>query len=313
MGINRHLPGSSESIYMALDKAKGTKDNPPSYGNILSTATSTRLDAIFITYGLGRKTLFNCQGKSTEATTAKDEIELVLRFLNSHYIQVLNFMIRDGVFPAEYRAFFNIPVTSATVPDQASEKAVEMLSQYIIDGEPLMITAGGKAVPYPLSKDISDGLALLKAKQQAQANALVDTKTAMSDLKTLGVEASAVTKKVWDEVETHFNEEPIESMRNDSRIWGLVYVSTGTPLVISAHIVQIAGGIAVDVSGVEAMIVETDETTLSAIGGLLSLNTHATGKVTLRLTKTGLVEKDIAVDMSAGTNLDLGIIVMAAI
>ena len=313
MGIYRHLPGSNESIYIALQKAKETKNNPPSYGNILSPTTSTRLDTIFDTYGLGRKALFNCQGKSTEATTAKETVEMVLRFLNSHYIQVLNFMIRDGIFPAEYRAFFNIPVTSTAVPNQGTEKAVEMLSQHIIDGEPLMIAAGGKAVPYPLLKDISDGLALLKTKQQVQANALVDTKTAMSALKSLGIEASAVTKKVWDEVETHFNEEPIESMRNDSRIWGLVSISTGTPLVISAHIVQIAGGIAVDVSGVEAMIVETDETALSAIGGLLSLNTHATGKVTLRLTKTGLLEKDIAVDMSAGTSLDLGIIVMVAV
>ena len=313
MGMHKHLADTTEARFIALKTGKNKKDNPPSYGNILTASTGGRVDIIYGKYDTGRNLVITCEGASTFATSVKDGLVHTLRLMNSHYIQELNFRIVDKVFPAEYRKYFNIPVISGAVPAQDSEEAVELLSNTIIAGEPQMIAAGGTAISYPTKLDLINTLTLLKAKREIHEAAQLATRDAKKALNLLNVEADAVIKKIAAEVETHFNEESIESMHIDARDWGVVYVSTDTPQIITANVMHQVAAALVAIVGVKALIIVTDESALTGNEGELSLKTKATGTPVLRLSKVGFKDKDIIVDLTTAKGLDLGIVVMEAI
>jgi len=59
----------------------------------------------------------------------------------------------------------------------------------------------------------------------------------------LNEEADGVIKKVWDEVETFYNEEDKESQRANAREWGVVYVTVGQePATINIELRNISTG-----------------------------------------------------------------------
>ena len=102
-------------------------------------------------------------------------------------------------------------------------------------------------------------------------------------------------------------------MHIDARDWGVVYVSTGTPLIITAHVMhQVAANLECIV-GAKALIIVTEESALTGNEGELSLKTKATGTPVLRLTKVGFKDKDIILDLTSAKSLDLGIVVMEAV
>lgn len=310
MCISRRMPNSQESVWLALSKAKYTRDHPPIYGNILSAKTTARLDIIYESFREGRNTLKACLVISTQATRDKEEMMMKLLLLNSHYIQNLNFMIADKVFPESYRSCFGISNKSEAVPNQRTERRIEMLSKNIIDGEPLMIVLGGKPIPYPLLKDIQDGLALLQKKNIFQENALVDTDAAKNVMKKLLPEAYAVARKIWDEVDTYFDLKQKSSARVDSRVWGMVFVNSGNPIIVQGIIATMNEEEIMPLTGAKAMIVETDEWAFSLLQGNLKLKTNATGMVNICISMIGFEDRIIQREMETKKNIDLGLVMM---
>jgi len=230
--------------------------------------------------------------------------------LNSHYIQVLNFHIEEKIFPESYRGYFGIPVTSKSVPEQTTETEVANLSQTIIDGEALMIVAGGHAIPFPLSTVIHTNLVLLLLNNKKHLDATDALNLANENNKELNIEASACSKKVWDEVETYYDGGTMESKRKNSRTWGVNYTSSGVPVQISAHIIEMVAGVATPVVGVNALVVETTDTAVSGAEGALLVKVLTTGSVTIHLTMTGFKDKDVTTEINSSANIDLGIVIM---
>lgn len=304
------LPRSYESIWTGVMRAKQKKDNPPAYGNILSEDTSTRLDDTCLSFGDGRKLLAKSLALSSFATAEKDKVLYHQKMLNSFYIQVLNFHIELEIFPASYRAFYKIPINSAAIPDQKTEDSILELSTNIAEGEPLMIAAGGHAIPFPLLLTITNNLALLKTKLQNQSNAIDDSDKATEDLSVMSVAAAAVVKKVWDEVETYYDEGTIESKRKNSREWGVLYVSVGAPVPITGHIMEMVLGAPVAIVGVKAFIADTEEEAFSTSEGALLLKTMATGPVIITFSMDGFADKLVTTEIDNSNPIDLGIIVM---
>ena len=310
MSVVRILPRSYESIWTGLHRAKLKKDNPPAYGNILSDAISLRIDSLAIDFPLARKDLATKLAASAAATASKDKVVNMQRMKNSQYIQNLNFHIDQGLFPESYRSCYKIANTSNAVPDQHSEDAIDTLAQNIIEGEALMILAGGTAILFPTALSIQANLTLLNAQQIAQSNAIDASDKAKEELKVLSVEGAAVVKKAWDEVETYYDEGTIESKRKNAREWGVLYVSVGNPVPITAHIMELVLGAPVAIVGVKAFIADTEEVAYSISEGALLLKTTATGAVIITLSMDGFADKFITVEIDNSNPIDLGIIVM---
>ena len=67
-------------------------------------------------------------------------------------------------------------------------------------------------------------------------------------------EADAVVEKVWDEVETFYNEETPASIRRKAREWGIIYVSD-IQLTFNIHAKD-----SVSNNPIEAVVCELTET-----------------------------------------------------
>lgn len=306
MGISRRLPQSTTGFWTAIQKAKQKKDNPPAYGNILTAPTTTRLDAIFTSFSAARNVLAVKKALSALATTAKNSSLARLTMMNSHYIQVLNMKIARNDFPAAYRSFYNIPASSSAVPSQVSEAAVAQLANNIITGEPAMIAAGGVAIPFPTLAEVTSALNTFNHAEAEQSNKMEDTDAAEEALDALIPEASGVVRKIWDEVETYFNEETIESKRANAREWGVVYVSDSAVATVTGRVVQIAGGVTTPVNGATVLIIETEESVTTAADGLFSITSDGLGEVTVHFTAAGFADKDVVITLTEGVDVDMG-------
>ena len=310
MTISRRLPQGTESIWAAIQKATERTTNPPPYGNIVTAPTTTRLDALAISYSTARTDVFVKQALSSLDTAGKDEAMAFQRMINSQYIQGLNFSIDQKICPPSYRSFFGIAVNSGSVPDQKSETAVATLAQNIISGEALMILAGGVAISFPLVSSIQSHYLILQAKNKKHNDALDALDLAKETILTLYAEAYAVIKKTWDEVETYYDEGTMESKRKNARLWGVMYANTGDPVTLTGHIMEMVNGAPVAVVGAKATILESEETATSLSEGALVLRTTMVGTITIRLSMDSFADKDLIMDIDSAKNVDLGIIVM---
>ena len=234
MAIRRVLPRSSDSRYNALSAAKQKKDSTAPANLPITAATATRLENIHTQFGAARNNLSIKQAESVLATSQKTTLLNSLALKGSHYLQVFNMHVAEGIFPAAYRAYYKIDTNSAAVPPLKTEAEIVAIAQNIVDGEPNMIAAGGSAIPFPTKATIQTLLTAVLTKQNDQSTKKEATDTAEEALYALNTEADAVIKKVWDEVETFWNEEPTESMRRKTREWGVVYISDDKLATITA-------------------------------------------------------------------------------
>jgi hypothetical protein len=306
MSIKRTLPRSSNSRFDALNVAKQKKDSTAAAKIAITPATSSRLDAVHASFGQGRNTLSVKVAESVLATTQKEALQYGQKLKNSHYVQVFNMHIEQDIFPAAYRAYFKIDTNSAAVPLQNTEAEITALAQAIIDGEPNMIAAGGVAIPFPKMATIQAGLTALVAKQKDQSTKKDATDAAQEALLKMNTEADAVIKKVWDETETFWNEEPTESKRRKSREWGVVYVSDDTKATITGIVKDKATGIAIAAATVT--IVSSDEGTTTDATGAFALKTGTEDAQVLNIDKAGYAPKDIDITVVLGEDIDLGVV-----
>lgn len=306
MSISRKLPRSSNSRYDALIAAKQKKDSVPAANNALTTATSTRLNNVVALFGNARNTLSVKKAESILATNQKDTLLEKVAMKNSHYLQVLNMHIAQSIYPEAYRAYYKIDTNSTALPSQKLENEVVAVAQSIIDGEPSMIAGGGAAIPFPKLADIQTGFTALINKQKEQSSKKDATDQAEEAIVMLNTEADAVIKKIWDEVETFWNEHPAESLRKKSREWGVVYISD-TQLTNIAGIVKDKDDSSL-ITAATVTIVSSDESTTTETTGVFTLKTGTEDAQVVRIEKAGYTTKDINITVLLGKAIDLGVV-----
>lgn len=306
MGIRRLLPRSSDSRYNALSAAKQKKDSTAAANLPITPATATRLENIYTQFGIARNNLSIKQAESVLATSQKTTLLNSLTLKSSHYIQVFNMHVAEDIFPAAYRAYYKIDTNSAALPPLKTEADIVGVAQNIVDGEPNMIAAGGSAIPFPTKATIQTLLTAVLTKQNDQSTKKEATDTAEEAIYALNTEADAVIKKVWDEVETFWNEEPTESMRRKAREWGVVYISDDKLATITAIVKDKNTAAPIDAATVT--IVSSDEATTTDATGAFTLKSGNEDAQVLRIEKAGYTTKDITLTIVPGQTIDLGVV-----
>jgi hypothetical protein len=308
MAIFRRLPRSSDSRFNAITAAKQKKDSTAAANLPTTAATNTRLDSVYTQFTAARNTLSIKRAESILSTNQKEMLLASLALKSSHYVQVLNMHIAQGLFPAAYRAYFKIDTNSTAVPSIRTESDIVALAQNIVDGEPNMVAAGGTVIPFPTKTVIKTLLATVVAKQNEQSLKKDATDAAEEALYNLNTEADAVIKKIWDEVETFWNEEPIEGLRRKSREWGVVYISDEKITTITAIVKDSANATAIDAATIT--IVSSDEATITDATGAFTLKSGNEDAQVLRIEKAGYNTKDISITIVAGVAMDLGVVAL---
>lgn len=286
MSITRKLPGTDETRNIALASAKTKKDNTPPAGIAITPATITRLDAMQPLFSSLMQARANALQTQSDSTTVKDAAQQRARMFVSHFIQAFNNGVDRGIFPASHRALYQLDVNSGSVPDISTEALLTLWGLRLINGDAVRIGAGGAPMAMPTIAEVQTEYNAFTATNTAQSTAKNNYDGAQEDVEDQREEADKIILKVWDEVETFFNEETITSKRRKAREWGVVYVSTVKSTIRGkARHAQTAAALA----GVSARLVETNESVATYADGNFELVTGFVGDGNLEFAKPSFI------------------------
>jgi len=231
--IARRLPQSNKTRQDALFAATDKKDSLPPSGNILTAATTTRLDAVKPSYETAMDAVVVKGNALRVQSKVKNSTRNTLDKLTRAFIKIFNIGIDIGKFLDTDLSFYNLP-PNGTLPKLTADQDLINVGRDIIKGENNRVTGGGTPMSTVDIAEYATAYNDFKAALTAQSNKKDELDTAQEAVGAMNKEADAVIKKVWDEVETFYNEEEKDSQRANAREWGVVYITIGIkPSIIS--------------------------------------------------------------------------------
>jgi len=279
---SRRRPNTNVSRLKALSAAK-TKNDLLGAGSFLTTNTQNRLNAITADYGVKYHAIGLAKNALAVATVEKTETLTALRTLVSHFIQVFNLGVVRQVFNATDRTFYHIDVSSAAVPPIANEADLALVANNLVTGDPDRITAGGVPMAMPPITEVANALTNYNKAAETHTTATDAYDAALEAQDALNPEADKVIKKVWDEVETYYNEESPESQRQNAREWGVIYERKGSEKTITGMVTDQATN--APLAGATVKLEDGTNTATTGADGKYELTTVLMGEqiITARL------------------------------
>ncbi len=280
MGLSRRLPASINSRKAALDTAFDKMSNPGPSGNFLSDATNNRLEVARAAYQDGFNALIGARFQLHSATPTKRTAYEEARTYVRHFIMVFNMGVTRGVYTAAQRSFFNIEVTDDTAPTINSEADLLAKGQQIINGNAARLSAGGAAMGFPTIAEVTDKFNTFKNLHISYSNLKDELDIEQESMEAQKTEVDNVILRVWNEVETFYSEEEIDSKRANAREWGVKYIPTGTSKAVMLELRMRDGG---ELPEVGQVLLEDEQGTVNEDGNAI-YNTILFGDLTVQVT-----------------------------
>jgi hypothetical protein len=308
MGIKRRLPNSDETRHIALSTAKTKKDNTPPGNIVITPNTTTRLDAAQPLFAQKMQARGKVLQLQSDSTSAKATAQAKAKMYISHFIQTFNMGVDRGIFPASHRAFYQLDVSSKSVPLLNTEPLVTLWGQRLIDGDVERLAAGGVAMPMPTIAEVTTECNVFKTANIEQSTAKDAYDKAQEAVSGMRPEVDKLILRIWDEVETAFNDEPIESKRRKAHEWGVVYVST-QKTTFTGTVTDAATGN--PLQNVNVALVESGDIVQTLPDGTYTLSTIFTGEGTLEFALEGYETQTLPVEVHEGGSVTQDVVFMA--
>ena len=106
--------------------------------------------------------------------------------------------------------------------------------------------------------------------------------------------------RIWDEVETAFDDETPSSKRRKAREWGVVYHST-QKTIITGNVTDIVTTL--PLANVNVILLESENTVQTDISGNYKMETTFVGEGILQFSLDDYATQTIAVDVPEGSSL----------
>jgi len=313
MSITRRLPKSNPARLAALRAAADKKNTYLPGASFLTPTTDNRLDTILGQYESATTAINVSRVTLLDLTANKNVAMASCRMFTSHFLQTLTMAVDRNVFPKSVLAYYELTASSPTVPAMNSEGQVNAAALATINGETLRTGAGGIAIPFPAISEVQAEYNTFHQLLMQQTVAADQLDNAQETRSSLNTEADAVIKKVWDEVETYYNEEAIQSKRANAREWGVVYISD-TRISITGRVVNAVANspLPMPVGNATVVIIEADDTTITNAAGEFDLKTGMTGTATIEITADGFQPFTMTQNIE-GESINLGDILLTAL
>jgi len=265
-------PNSQDTRMIALNQAGNKLSLVPPAENPLSPTTTTRLQNMRTDYAAKMTAISVAKFAYNGNTPIKVAAENNCRLFTSHFIQVFNLGIVRGRYTVGQRTFFFIPIDSDAVPPIENEPQLLSVSANLLSGDPLRVAAGGAPLENPTIAEVQAARDAYQTAFNNQTTFKDALDVKQEDLEAIEEEADKVIKKVWDELETFYNEEADESRRENCREWGVVYSSFGAEKTITGTILNNGN----PASGFKVRLENGRNHNLTAPNGTYELNTTLT-------------------------------------
>ena len=278
MSISIRRPKTNISRQKALNKARDKNTATPG-NDVLKVSTANALTVNAPIYNTAMQNSANTKALYNTKTAVKDIAVIECRHYNSHFIQVFNFGVVRGKYPAGHRSFYHLETDSDALPNMDSEDNVQLWGHYIVDGDAARLLAGGVAMANPDAAEVNTALGTMETLLMEHSNLADDLDAKQELIDDLNEDViDDLIKKIWDEVESTYGSETPESKRANCRHWGVVYATDGIPATLSGLVKNSDGTPA---AGANIEIEETGAETITNSEGRYTIDTVILGDVTI--------------------------------
>lgn len=311
----RRLPQSNPARFKAMTAAKDMKDAIPAPLIIPFTpATIIKIDLQLPAYQVKIAAAEAALQLQTNLRAQIETAKELASWLISDFYEALQRAIRRGTFEASVRTWYGLAASDATTPFARTEADVNYWGGKAATGEATRIAAGGAPITFPAIAEVTAAVTAFKNLNLQQANAKIAYDTAQEQLAALNPELDKLILKMWNEIETTFDEGDKPSMRRKAREWGVIYVQnpgeapSPDEFSIMGKVREEGAGSTPAIEDAEITVVETNDQVLSDNNGDFLVPLLDPGTYTLQVAKTGFVTKTINnVQVSAGVITELDI------
>jgi hypothetical protein len=167
------------------------------------------------------------QAYHLQSEKSKDYIKVLRKskIYISHFIQVVNMAIIRGDLPTAERNYFGLSSDQKKVPLVSTEAELIIWGEKLIAGENLRISKGHTPITNPTMAVVKvwyeKFIDLYKYQKMLQKNSA----RSQEKLAELRKEADEIILCIWNEVEHFFSTLVEDKKRENSKLYGLVYVT----------------------------------------------------------------------------------------
>jgi hypothetical protein len=220
---SRRLPQTDDQRSTALQVCNVKYQNTAAPLRLISATQFTTLGGVLSPWRGAREALGPLLATQTAATaTAQSALTTCVRVI-SHFIQVLNFAIERGTLTPSARAFYELPISHAEVPDMNTAEETLLWAARLATGETARIGAGGPALAWPAIAEVNTAANALQSALTAQSTAKDAYDLAQEIVSDQRPTVDPFIKDLWDTIEFNLRTEDASSLRRKAREWGVVY------------------------------------------------------------------------------------------
>ena len=95
----------------------------------------------------------------------------------------------------------------------------------MVDGDAARVAAGGAAMGFPDINEVADAFQDFRTKHTEKSNKKDAYDRAQEVVEKMRKKVDKLIRRIWDEVETAYNDEELPSIRRKARAWGVIYVA----------------------------------------------------------------------------------------
>ena len=295
MTFHRSLPSSNSSRYAAIEAAKRKVAHlAPDEDKPITPATESRLNNVGEQYLTAYQEATLALAKQVKATEVAVKSRGVVKMHISHFIQVFNFGIERGNHRLQDRSFYGLSVSGGTVPVLSSEAEIVQWGNNIIHGDAERIAAGGAPMINPSIEEFKAVYDEMILHIQTQSSLKNGYDKAQEQLNSLNEAVDKLVLRIWNEINTFYDDHKSANRRRKAREWGVVYVSTDTAQLVGGSVLNLADDKAI--AGAVVSFREIGAQTVTDSNGKFSFKTDYYGETTLVVEKIGFDPKTYTID-----------------
>ncbi|MDF1546957.1 MAG: hypothetical protein P1P88_03995 [Bacteroidales bacterium] len=220
----RRLPNTDLARIRAMKAAVKKGTNVPPFNLAYSQALYVKIKAFLPAFEKAveeQRRAHNIQAsKNKDYAKAFKKAQMYI----SHFIQVLNFAIVRGEFPANVRKFYGFSTEEKKVPSLNTEDELIEIGKKLIKGEKERTMNGGTPILSPKISLVNIHFDKFVEAHEYQTRLKDNSGRANMTVASLRMKADQLILDIWNEVEKYFDEmEPAEK-RKQATAYGLVYV-----------------------------------------------------------------------------------------
>jgi len=141
----------------------------------------------------------------------------------SHFVQVLYLCVIRSEIKAGHLELYGLQDANMLVPDLSSNESLLNWGEKIIRGESQRISKGGVPIYNPSIAKVNVMFSMFKEGYQVQQLYQKSTARMQAEVAQLRSEADRIIFNIWEEVEKHTMNLPVETRLDENRKYGLIY------------------------------------------------------------------------------------------